>query len=390
MKLAVLLSRFPYPLEKGDKLRAFHQIKELSKHHDIYLICLTDQKIQENWRTEVQKYCKELHVFKLNFFTIYFNTFRQLFTDKPFQTGYFYSASAKRKMDQLLNTIKPDHIYCQLIRTAEYVKNIHNTPKTIDYMDALGKGMHRRAEIASGIRKYLFQVEGRRLTAYENRIFDYFNHHTIISIQDKKLIQHPQQDKIHVIENGIGDEFLDYQKSPEKKYDLVFIGNLNYAPNVECAEFIVNLILPLLAEKKLHVLICGANPSSRVQQLAQKNVEIQGWVEDIRASYVSGKIFLAPLFIGTGLQNKLLEAMALELPCITTPLANNALGAKDNESILLAETAQEFADKIMHLLENHTIAQSIAKAGRNYVSTHFSWEQSAEKLESVFQSSQKR
>jgi sugar transferase (PEP-CTERM/EpsH1 system associated) len=390
MKLAVLLSRFPYPLEKGDKLRAFHQIKELSKHHDIYLICLTDQKIQENWRTEVQKYCKELHVFKLNFFTIYFNTFRQLFTDKPFQTGYFYSASAKRKMDQLLNTIKPDHIYCQLIRTAEYVKNIHNTPKTIDYMDALGKGMHRRAEIASGIRKYLFQVEGRRLTAYENRIFDYFNHHTIISIQDKKLIQHPQQDKIHVIENGIGDEFLDYQKSPEKKYDLVFIGNLNYAPNVECAEFIVNQILPLLAEKKLHVLICGANPSSRVQQLAQKNVEIQGWVEDIRASYVSGTIFIAPLFIGTGLQNKLLEAMALELPCITTPLANNALGAKDNESILLAETAQEFADKIMHLLENETIAQSIAKAGRNYVSTHFSWQQSAEKLESVFQSSQKR
>jgi hypothetical protein len=97
MKLAVLLSRFPYPLEKGDKLRAFHQIKELSKHHDIYLICLSDQKIQENWRTEVQKYCKELNVFKLNFFTIYFNTFKQLFTDKPFQTGYFYSSSVKRK-----------------------------------------------------------------------------------------------------------------------------------------------------------------------------------------------------------------------------------------------------------------------------------------------------
>jgi hypothetical protein len=142
---------------------------------------------------------------------------------------------------------------------------------------------------------------------------------TIISIQDKKLIQHPQQDKIHVIENGIGEEFLDYQKSPEKKYDLVFVGNLNYAPNVECAEFIVNQILPLLASKKeLCVLICGANPGTRVQKLAQKNVEIQGWVEDIRASYVSGKIFLAPLFIGTGLQNKLLEAMALV--CHLSPL----------------------------------------------------------------------
>lgn len=391
MKLVVLLSRFPYPLEKGDKLRAFHQIKELSKQHDVYLICLTDKKIQEPWRNEVQQYCKELHVFKLNFFFIYFNTFKQLFTDKPFQTGYFYSSSVKRKMDHLLTTIKPDHIYCQLIRTAEYVKNIHNIPKTIDYMDALGKGMHRRAEISSGIRKRLFQIEGRRLTAYENRIFDYFNHHTIISVQDKKLIQHPQQDKIHVIENGIGDEFLEYQKSTEKKYDLVFVGNLNYAPNVECAEFIVTQILPLLNKRKeLRVLICGANPGSRVQKLAQKNVEIQGWVEDIRASYVTGKIFLAPLFIGTGLQNKLLEAMALGLPCITTPLANNALGAINGESILLAETAQEFSDKIMYLLENDAKAQSIAKSGRSYVHTHFSWQQSAEKLESVFQSSQKR
>jgi glycosyltransferase involved in cell wall biosynthesis len=143
-------------------------------------------------------------------------------------------------------------------------------------------------------------------------------------------------------------------------------------------------------KKELCVLICGANPGTRVQKLAQKNVEIQGWVEDIRASYVSGKIFLAPLFIGTGLQNKLLEAMALGLPSITTPLANNALGAKNDESILLAETAQEFADKIIHLLDNQTIAQSIAKSGRSYVSTHFSWQQSAEKLESVFQSSQKR
>jgi sugar transferase (PEP-CTERM/EpsH1 system associated) len=391
MKLAVLLSRFPYPLEKGDKLRAFHQIKELSKNHEIYLICLTDQKIHETWRNEVQKYCKELHVFKLNFFFIYLNTFKQLFTDKPFQTGYFYSTPIKRKIDQLLNTIKPDHIYCQLIRTAEYVKNIHDIPKTIDYMDALGKGMHRRAEISSGIRKYLFQVEGRRLTAYENRIFDYFNHHTIISVQDKKLIQHPQQDKIHVIENGIGDEFLDYHKESKKKYDLVFIGNLNYAPNVECAEFIVNQILPLLSTKKeIQVLICGANPGSRVQKLAKKNVEIQGWVEDIRTSYVSGKIFLAPLFIGTGLQNKLLEAMALGLPCITTPLANNALGAKRDESILLAETAQEFSDKIVYLLEKESIAQLIANAGRSYVKAHFSWQQSAEKLERVFQSSQKR
>lgn len=389
MKLFVLLSRFPYPLEKGDKLRAFHQIKELSAKHDIYLVCLSDQSVKEEWLQEVKKYCVQLHVFRLNKFLIYFNTAKQIFTDKPFQTGYFFSHAIKRKIDQLLLSVKPDHIYCQLIRTAEYVKNIQNIPKTIDYMDALGKGMHRRADISKGIRKKLFQIEGRRLTAYENRIFDYFNHHTIISEQDKKLIQHPSNEKIHVVENGIAEEFLSCSLSPEKKYDLVFIGNLNYAPNIECAEYIVQNILPILEsrQKHLHVLICGANPGPRILRLAQKNRTVQGWVEDIRESYLSGRIFLAPLFIGTGLQNKLLEAMALQLPCITTALANNALGAKNDTSILLAESASEFADKIIYLLENETASKSIAHAGQEYVKTHFSWSRSAEKLNTVFQSS---
>lgn len=392
MKLFVLLSRFPYPLEKGDKLRAFHQIKALSEKHEIYLFSLSDKKIKEEWYQEVKKYCKELHVFKLNPLIIYFNIFKQFFTDKPFQIGYFYSAGAKRKIDSLLQNIKPDHIYCQLIRTAEYVKHVQNIPKTIDYMDALGKGMYRRAEISKGIMKKIFQSEGKRLTEYENRIFDYFNSHTIISDQDKKLIQHPLNNKIQVVENGIGDEFFNYESRVEKKYDLVFIGNLSYQPNIECAEFIVTEIMPRLTEKKsdISLLICGAEPGSRVQKLAGKNIVIQGWIEDVRTGYLSGKIFTAPLFIGTGLQNKLLEAMALNLPCVTTKLANNALGAADQESILLAGSAEEFAEKILFLLENKTASESIAKAGQNYVRDHFSWIRSTEKLESVFQSSQNR
>jgi sugar transferase (PEP-CTERM/EpsH1 system associated) len=392
MKLFVLLSRFPYPLEKGDKLRAFHQIRELAVLHEIHLVCLTDQPILEEWKTELKKHCASLHVFNLNKALIYLNTAKQFFTEKPYQVGYFYQGSIQRKINQLIAQIQPDHIYCQLIRTAEYVKHIQHIPKTIDYMDALAKGMLRRAEISTGIRRRLFNAEAKRLGAYENRIFDYFNHHTIISEQDRKLIQHPSADKIQVIENGIGTDFLEYTCLPEKKYDLIFVGNLNYPPNVECAEFLVKEIVPALSKLKIYptILISGANPHNRVLSLASEKIEIRGWVKDIRESYCSGKIFVAPLFIGTGLQNKLLEAMALGLPCITSSLVNNALGAKAGTDLLVAENAPGFAEQISVLLASNADSERISDSGKQFVAAAFSWKKSVEKLNVLFGSSQIR
>ena len=177
MKLIVLLSRFPYPLEKGDKLRAYHQIKELSKTNEIYLFSLSDKNVDESNRKKIEEYCKEVHILRLNKFGIYWNSGSQLLTDKPFQVGYFYSKKWVKYVDNEIRRIQPDHIYTQLIRTSEYVKNIHDIPKTIDYMDALGQGMIRRFKISSGIKRQFFKSEGQRLLKYEHRIFDYFDNH---------------------------------------------------------------------------------------------------------------------------------------------------------------------------------------------------------------------
>ncbi len=386
MKLVVVLSRFPYPLEKGDKLRAYHQLKELSLQHEIILCSLTDQKIDPAWIKEINNFCSEVHLFRLKKPLLYWNTIKQFFSNRPYQIGYFYQRKIHRELVQIIQKKEPDHIYCQLIRTAEYVKDIHNVPKTLDYMDALSKGMLRRAEIAKGIKKQLFLIEGKRLAEYENRIFDYFNHHVIISTQDRDLIGHPQSSEIEIIENGIDQSFIDYKSNDKKEFDLVFTGNMNYPPNVECAEYIVNTIYPKL--KALHpqlcILLSGANPHQRVLDLAENGqVIVTGWVEDIKTSYAKGKLFVAPLFIGTGLQNKLLEAMAMGLPCITTPLANNALGAVDNSSILIAKDSDEFVEKINALLSDSNLMSSVSKQGKKFVSSEFDWKKSIEKLTTV-------
>jgi polysaccharide biosynthesis protein PslH len=388
MKLVVLLSRFPFPLEKGDKLRAYQQLKELTKHHELHVVCLSDKTIAQPHLDEVRQFCKSLHVFRMNKALIYWNTVKQVFTDKPYQVGYFYQKSIQKKINALIREIQPDHIYCQLIRTAEYVKNIQHIKKTIDYMDALGKGMFRRAEMAGGIRRSLFRIEGKRLSEYENRIFDYFNHHTIISEQDRNYISHINNQRIVIIENGISDHFFSYDKPVEKKYDLVFTGNLSYAPNVACAEFIVNQVLPVLRQTKpkTTVLISGADPHPRITQLAGPGVTVSGWVEDIRDSYAAGKIFVAPLFIGTGLQNKLLEAMAMGIPCVTTDLARNAFGTTGAEIMLTAESAAGFAKKINALLDQPELSQRLSTDAKNYVRESFSWEHSVKKLRDLFES----
>jgi glycosyltransferase involved in cell wall biosynthesis len=245
-------------------------------------------------------------------------------------------------------------------------------------MDALSKGMERRIEKAPFLLRWLFRSEAQRLSSYERTIFSYFEHKTIISEQDRELIFHPERSKIKCIPNGIDESFFESIPT-NSKFDLVFVGNLSYAPNVEAVEFIDDL---LRTKKNLTCLVSGANPSSSVKKITSRNkaITLQGWTEDIRTAYCSGKIFIAPMMIGTGMQNKLLEAMALGIPCITTPLANNAIQGKNNQSILVAETKQDFIDCIEKLLSDQKTYESIKVEGIQHVRNNFSWKHSVETL----------
>ena len=378
-KVLMLVSRFPYPLDKGDKLRAYHQLKELNKHFDVTLVALTDNPVSKVDSLEIQKNCAELIVLKLNFATKLFNMIAFLFGSKPIQVGYFYNKKAQFKIDQLIRTNEFQHIYCQLIRTAEYIKNQHHITKTIDYMDALSVGIERRIKLQPFYKKWLFKLEANRLKKYERYIFDYFENHTIISEQDKQLINHPERDRIICTPNGIDAKFFETVQI-EKEYDFVFVGNMSYPPNIEAVQFIAKEILPQIDNSTL--LISGSSPSPLIKKIAveNKNIEVTGWVDDIRTSYLKGNIFLAPMMIGTGMQNKLLEAMALGIPCITTPLANNAINAKNGKEILVGSTNKEIISLIDQLNSDQDLYSNISKNAIELVRTKFNWEKSIERL----------
>jgi len=384
MKLAVILSRVPYPLDKGDKLRAYHQIKGLSSKHKICLICTTDEPIDPRSVAILKEFCEEVHVFRLSKILIWLRLALALFSKKPFQVHYFHTPFVQRKVNKVLARFAPDHIYAQLIRTTEYVKNMHHIPKTMDYMDAFNKGYDRRKSQSKGLLRWFFGEESKRLLAYEHLIFDYFDHHTIISEQDKKLIYHNLRDKIIVIPNGVDQTyFKSVHKNP--RYDILFTGNMAYPPNESSALYLLQTIMPLVRKEKPQttVVIAGSSPGRKLTELASEQNLITGRLDDIRTAYESCRIFVAPMLLGTGLQNKLLEAMAMKMPCITSQLANNALQAIKDEQVLIGNDAQEYANYILYLMDNDTKSSELGAKGLEFINRNFNWDRATNELDSL-------
>ena len=381
-KLVVITSRFPFPLDKGDKLRAYHQIKELAKSMEVHLISVTNSSVPESDKKVLENLCASVTIHKLNKIGLVWSLFKSLFNKKPFQVALFYNKVIHNKISKQIKELNPNHIYCQLIRCAEYVKDEYDIRKTIDFMDVLSKGIERRITSSSFYLKKLLKIEAERLKVYEHIMFEYFDNHSIISLQDQELIYHTKRENITIIPNGLDSDFFKPDANLVKKYTLLFNGNMQYQPNVKSAQYIVEHVLPIVIAKypEANLLISGTSPTKEVLALASESVTISGWIDDIRDAYNSAHIFIAPMQIGTGLQNKLLEAMAMKMPCVTSKLANNALNATPGNEILIGNSKEEYAQLIINLIENNNMSSEIGKAGQDYVCQNFNWASSVRKL----------
>jgi sugar transferase (PEP-CTERM/EpsH1 system associated) len=384
MKILFITSRFPYPLEKGDKLRAYYQIQELSKRHKVILFSITENKISRDWESEIEKITYHHQVEELGNIRKVINLARTFFNKLPFQVNYFFNKRKKKLIDRLILRFDPDIVFCQLIRMSEYVRDT-SVPKILDYMDAFSKGIERRLEYQPFYMKQVYRMEYKRLLEYEVDIYDQFNASTIISNRDMEVIPFKDTSKISVVRNGV--DFNTYQPQPatEKDFDIVFTGNMSYPPNVAAVLFLHHEILPLVKERHPHirVLVAGASPVAKIRELNDTSFVVTGWVEHMNDSYARSKIFVAPMQIGTGLQNKLLEAMAMQLPCITTGLVNQSLGALAGEEVLIANTAKEYSDYISRLLDDQNFSSRIGEAGNKFVRANYSWQKMTTQLEEV-------
>jgi len=369
-RIVILLSRFPYPLEKGDKLRAYHQIKYLAVQFDICLIALSTIQVKAEDIKILEPFCTAIHILQLSKSKCAIRAGLALFSNTPFQVAYYYQQSIQQKISKIVEAYQPSLVYVQLARIAKYAANL-NCKKVLDFQDAFSINYQRSSVHAKFPYQNIYQTEAKRILQFEKNIAAQFDAVTIISESDRQALDIKD---IVVVPNGVDVNYFS-PKDKQKKYDLVFIGNLGYMPNVLAVELIVKEIMPILIAKNnaIQLLIAGANPSAQMMAYSNNNIAVKAWVPDIRDAYADAKIFIAPLHTGAGLQNKLLEAMSMQMPCITTSICNNALHAIENKEILTANTTHEFVEKINTLLQNTELQTQLGSNARQMIIRKFDW-----------------
>lgn len=387
-KLVVMLSRVPYPLEKGDKLRAFHHIKQLSNSYDIYLFAITkpsaNNQIAENL---LKEFCKEIHFVPVNILEKIIGTMESFFHFRPLQIGLFHNLFTQRKIDRIIHRISPDAVFVQLHRMAPYVSNIA-VPKVIDLQDAFSMGVSRRLHRVNMFLRPLYWFEYLLLKRYEQKMVQQFDKTIIISEVDRKWIDPNHEKGILLVQNGVDFEFYQSEKIG-KEYDLLFTGNMGYMPNIDAAEFLIKEIMPIVWKSlpATKVVLAGATPHSRVQNLASDRVLVTGFVDDLRVYYQRSKVFVAPMRMGSGLQNKLLEAMAMQIPSITSDVANKALKATDKQEIIVANNAKEIAEAIVMILSHEFDTTQLCANAFQFISNRYNWDSQTEILHQAIQDS---
>ncbi|MEM6270290.1 MAG: glycosyltransferase [Bacteroidota bacterium] len=375
MKLLVALSRFPWPIEKGDKLRAYYQLRGLAEEHEVHLICLNEAPVSEPDRRQLD-FCSSIQVIPHPKFKVALNLAGAIFNRAPFQVNYFRSGAMKRALAETIHREKIEVVYVQLIRLGLNLPDKGAAGWFLDYMDAFSIGMEKRIRQSRAAMRPFARIEARRLRAYEAALAGRFDGCSIISERDGEALPPAVRKRTEIIPNGVGEGFFaELDRPATLDFDLIFFGNMGYHPNVQSARYLVEEVIPALEARGFTPKIClaGARPAPLLQSYAGPNVTVTGFVDDIRAWVLRSKLAIAPLIAGQGLQNKLLESMAMGVPTLTTPLANSALQAVNGRDIVVCDSPPDFAVAILELLQSPEKAAQIGAAGREFVSRNYRW-----------------
>ncbi|MEL7339598.1 MAG: glycosyltransferase, partial [Bacteroidota bacterium] len=373
--IVFLTSRFPWPLDKGDKLRVYYQIRDLSQHVNLHLICLSEEDVSAEELSKIEAICASVKVYRLRLGRKVLGLSIALFRALPLQVGYFYSPFIRRQIQADIQRIQPDHLHCHLIRTTEYIRGLAFASRSLDYMDAFAEGMKKRAEQTSNpLKKWLFRFEERRLRHYEAMVFDFVERHCIISKQDREAIKHPDSQQIQIVANGVDFELFSPRETP-KHYDLVFMGNLAYPPNIAAIAYWMEEVMPLIwrSRPQTNLLLAGIDGTDQIKTYQNDRVRlIENWT-DISDSIAQSRILIAPMQISIGLQNKIIQAMAMKVACIVSESANRAIGAQPGHELIALAEAKDYAAATITLLDHARQRQQLAEAGYRFVRQHFDW-----------------
>ncbi len=390
MKILYLAQRNPYPPNKGEKIRTYHQIKHLvDQGHNLTMLCPSESGRELDAIDEIKRDLG-IHAHSRALPHKALRMLKGLLAGKPLSVTNFYSHQLQEQLDRELVSGNYDTLVCTSSSMAEYVfrstiyqKQIakREVKLLLDFMDLDSDKWGQYAHKSRLPMQWLYLREQKLLSHYESRIQREFDACFFISKAEVDLFEHcfGTREKIHILGNGIDIE--EFTPSPEPKTDLkspvlLFTGVMDYKPNVDAVVWLANHVWPRLRSEypKSQFIIAGMNPNTHIQRLGMLDgIEVTGYIDDILPYYHSSNIFVAPFQIARGVQNKILQAFACGLPVIASTMGAEGIEYQDGSDILLADDADTFIRHIEALVTNRELRESLVDNALDLVRQKYSW-----------------
>jgi len=335
MRILFLAHRLPYPPNKGDKIRSFWELRYLAARHEVDLFCFYDDLGDEKFLQGARDFCANLYAEKLSWWKSRLQSFLALLRGRPISPAYFYSRTMLRNVRNSVSSRNYDLIFVYCSSMVQYVPSLFRGARVLDMVDVdSDKWAQYGRRTRSGV-SWLWKLEARRLAELERQAVKDFSAILVCTDQEAAALQRiAPSPKIMVLENRLDTNYFDLGKvevpteiAVRQPY-IIFTGSMDYYPNVDAVTFFHREVFPYIRSvlPQARLVIAGRNPTRAVRRLAcDATVLVTGTVSDIRPYLRGASVAVAPLRVARGVQNKILEAMAMGLVVAVSNQAAKAL-----------------------------------------------------------------
>lgn len=383
-RLLYLVHRIPYPPNKGDKIRSFNMLKYFSRNYQVYLGAFIDDPNDQQYIEDVRNYCEDVCLLPLNPFVRRFASLKGLLNGDPLTLPYYRSPAMQKWVDNVISTQEINAIVVFSSPMAQFVeKNVKPAiRRVVDFVDVDSDKWRQYTQYKSWPLSWIYSREARTLLNYERRIADEFDATVLVSNDEAALFKQlaPEVEvKVFGINNGVDTEYFSPQHDLPNPYSdscpvLVFTGAMDYWANVDAVRWFTETVFTQIRKRieNVEFYIVGSRPSKEVLALTKyPGVTVTGAVADIRPYIAHASAAVAPMRIARGVQNKVLEAMAMAKPVLATPEAAEGIKAESGIDFKVVSGEDAFAQAAIEFISGDFIR--MGDAARTCVVRHYSW-----------------
>jgi sugar transferase (PEP-CTERM/EpsH1 system associated) len=378
MRIFFVCQRVPFPPDRGDKIPTFYEIRHLSRNHEVHVFCLADGMADLANVSGLRDYAASVTAVPMSRWRSRLRSLAALAGGRPLSVAAFDEAALHHAIIRKYDEVMPDLIIVFSCNVAQYAEHFAGVPRIMQFHDLDSLKWAQYGERSNALLRWVYRIEADRLLAYEQNIARRFSHALVCTAGEKRDFERLFPGiAVSLVGNGVDLDYFRSSGATKQPGSIVFTGVMDYFPNVDAVTWFCDRVLPMVQAQipEATLTICGSRPNPAVLRLAQRRgLAVTGRVPDTRPYLDAAEIFVAPLRVARGVQNKVLEALAMGLPCVASSVAWRGTVVPQGDGILVADDAAEFAERVVRLLRSSALRAEMAVKGRAAVEAEYRWD----------------